>query len=123
MERWTANQYRTWAKSKTVSKYRNQKCGIDGLKFDSKRELNRFRELKILERSGEISYLQLQPEFILQEKLPGIRAIKYRADFMYHELGSNHVVVEDVKGMKTQVYLLKKKLFMAKYPEYDFREV
>ncbi len=108
------------------SKYGARKTVIDGITFDSKREANRYQELKLLEQAGEISYLELQPSFILQEsfKYQGktIRAITYKADFAYHELASNAVVVEDVKGMETEVFRIKRKLFLSKYGEtYDFR--
>ena len=53
---------------KGYSKYRNKKTELDGIAFDSKREAERYAELKLLERAGEISYLQLQPEVILQDK-------------------------------------------------------
>lgn len=48
------------------NKYGNIKTVIDGIKFDSKRESERYLELKLLEKAGEISDLKLQPRFILQ---------------------------------------------------------
>ena len=96
------------------SKFRNKKTVIDGLKFDSKKEANRWLVLKMLERSGEISNLQRQVPFVLLEKEQGfngetLRQMKYIADFVYNDKrGNRHV--EDVKGVRTDVYKIKKRL-------------
>ncbi|WP_101773179.1 DUF1064 domain-containing protein [Peptostreptococcus faecalis] len=107
------------------SKYGNKKVEIDGIKFDSRKEANRYAELKLLERCGDITELELQPRFLLQDKFKHngktIRKIEYVADFMYVRAGT--IYVEDVKGMKTDVYSLKKKLFLKKYSEYIFKEI
>lgn len=108
----------------TRSKYRNVKKIINGIKFDSKKEAQRYLILQANEINGHISNLELQPEFILQDKFKylgkTIRAIKYKADFKYIENGIE--IVEDVKGMKTSVYKLKKKLLLYKYPDINFIE-
>jgi len=108
-----------------MNKYKNKKCSFDGYKFDSKKEMNRYLQLKLLQRGGKISDLTLQPSYMLQEsfKINGktIRAIKYVADFKYIENGV--VVVEDVKGCLTDVYKIKKKLFLHKYFDLEFREI
>lgn len=100
-----------------MNKYRNKKVKCDGIMFDSIAEMHRYCELKILQRSGIITDLQLQPTFILQDKFTKngttYRAIKYKADFMYKENGQT--IVEDVKGFKTKEFLIKQKLFEAKY--------
>ena len=96
---------------------------LDGITFDSKAEMNRYAELKMLERAGVIEGLELQPKFILQDAVDGRRAITYFADFGYREKGKPRRVIEDVKGHKTEVYRLKKKLLLAKYPDIDFREI
>ena len=101
-------------------KYKNQKTEIDGIKFDSLKESRRYIELRTLQRTGVISDLalqvkyELQPSFKINNKT--IRAITYIADFTYYENGK--LVVEDVKASKkytTEVYKLKKKMFMYKY--------
>lgn len=99
---------------------------IDGIVFDSKREAWRYMELKALERAGSIGNIELQPEF---ELIPTFeydgkkeRAVKYRADFRYRHR-SGGVIVEDVKGHKTEVYRIKRKLLLHKYPDINFREV
>jgi len=97
----------------------------DGKIFDSKKEAERYLELKMLERAGVISNLILQPKFLLQEsfKYKGKtqRAIFYIADFEYIKDGKR--IAEDVKGVKTEVYKLKKKLFLKKYPQVEFKEI
>ena len=105
-------------------KYNAKLVEFDGFKFASKKELKRYLELKQLERAGVISNLILQPKFLLQESFKrkeNHRAIFYIADFEYIENGKR--VVEDVKGVKTDVYQLKKKLFLKKYPQVVFREL
>lgn len=96
-----------------MSKYRNIKTTIDGITFDSRKEADRYCELKLLQRAGEITDLELQVPFTLIPafSLNGKKhtAIKYVADFVYRRGGKR--VVEDVKGMRTDVYKLKKKLF------------
>lgn len=103
---------------KHTNKYNNKKVYADGIKFDSMKEAKRYRELKLLERAGDIFGLSLQVPYILQDsyKLNGhnVRSIKYIADFVYYDKdGKMHV--EDVKGMKTDVYRLKKKMIGYKY--------
>ena len=85
--------------------------------FDSKKEANYYTKLKILRDVGNISDLELQKKFILQDKfiLNGktYRAITYIADFVYKDDKGMHVV--DTKGYRTEVYKIKKKLFMKKF--------
>lgn len=107
-------------------KYNNRKVEIDGIKFDSKREARRYQELKLLERNGNISALELQPRFELLSKYrngagKAIRKMEYVADFKYIQDGQ--VIIEDTKGFKTKDYLLKKKLFEKKYYPLVIREI
>ncbi len=110
-----------------MRKYRNQPTIVDGIKFDSRAESARYLLLRVLERAGQIRDLELQPEFILQEGFrkngKAIRAIKYVADFRYYDNAKQKEVIEDVKGKKTSVYQLKKKLFEKRYPELEITEV
>ena len=111
----------------TESKYSNKKVNIDGITFDSMKEANRYRELKLLEKVGEISNLELQPVYVLQEsfkyKGKNIRAIKYIGDFEYVDSKTGNKVLEDTKGFKTKDYLIKVKLLKNKYTDIDFREL
>lgn len=103
--------------NKNWSKYKNKKVVVDNILFDSKKEANYYTKLKILRDAGKISGLRLQEKFILQPsfKLNGktYRAITYIADFVYKDDKGVHVV--DTKGYRTEVYKIKKKLFMKKY--------
>lgn len=110
-----------------MSKYNARKTTIDGVTFDSIREATYYCELKLRQHAGEFKEFSLQPEFILLEAFSDSadnrhRAIKYKADFLLHHADGSMVVV-DVKGVRTREYAIKKKLFLAKYPEYKFMEV
>ena len=106
-----------------MNKYSNRKVVVDGKIFDSKIEANRYIELKLLEKAGEISNLQLQPRFLLQEAFrkngKSYRKIEYVADFMYLQNGK--YIVEDVKGMQTEVFKLKHKIFEKMYPDLELK--
>lgn len=111
-----------------MNKYFNKKVIVDGIKFDSKKEAKRFQELMILKKSGLIKELELQPVFELQEpytnnKGEKVRAITYKADFIYFDIHLDRYIVEDVKGYKTDVYKLKKKLFEYQYPNLTIEEI
>lgn len=100
------------------TKYGNTKVIVDGIKFDSKRESRRYLDLKLLERAGEIENLQLQVPILMQGQLgpiktPTGRQARYVADFTYTETKTGLFVVEDSKGMRTDVYLLKKAILAA----------
>lgn len=108
-------------------KYHNKKTTVDGITFDSKAEAARYCELKLLEKSGYISDLKLQPEF---ELIPAFskngkryRKTVYKADFCYVDRKTGKTLVEDVKGVKTQVYAMKKKLFEYRFPDLELTEV
>ena len=108
-------------------KYHSKKTTIDGITFDSKKEANRYCELKLLEKAGKIKDLSLQHQFILQPSFKkngkSIRAITYIADFVYFDLERMKNVVEDVKGYKTKEYILKRKMFEYKFPDLTIVEV
>lgn len=95
------------------SKYNAIKTEVDGRVFASRREARRYEELVILEKAGEISGLVCQPNFRITVNEKHI--CNYIADFQYTDEIKDELVVEDVKGMKTPVYKLKKKLFEALY--------
>ncbi len=107
-------------------KYGAVKTTVDGITFDSKLEASRYSELKLLERAGVITDLELQPRFLLQEPCMyfGKRVLKmeYVADFKYKN-SDGQVIVEDAKGVRTEAYKLKCKLFYKRYPEILLVEV
>ena len=102
-----------------MSKYHSRKTEIDGIIFDSKKEANRYCELKLMERAGEITDLRRQVRYEINQpyEIAGkkIRGIYYVADFVYYDNETGEPIVEDVKGMRTDVYKIKKKLFESKY--------
>lgn len=98
-----------------MNKYRNKKVCYNGITFDSKKEACRYSELLLLERAGVITDLQMQVPFVLipSQRINGRvveRECKYIADFVYTENGKK--VVEDTKGMKTDKYIIKRKLML-----------
>jgi hypothetical protein len=95
------------------TKYRAVATTVDGIRFASKKEAARYGELKLLERAGHIDRLELQPAY--QLVVDGIKVGVYKADFRYRDKRSGYFVVEDVKGVRTPVYKLKKKLVEALY--------
>ena len=108
-------------------KYKNEKVLFDGIKFDSKKEARRYQELKWLEKAKEITELRLQVPFELQPsfKKDGktYRKVEYIADFTYFDIKQDKYIVEDTKGFKTDVYMLKKKIFEYKYPHLTIKEI
>jgi hypothetical protein len=119
----------TWAKQlqgkPEVSKYRARRTIIEGHRFDSHAEAMRYCQLKLMQEGGAITDLACQTPFTLQDGFihqgKRIMAITYYSDFTYREGG--HLVAEDVKGVRTQVYLIKRKMLLKRYPDLDFREV
>lgn len=101
--------------AKKRHKYNAVKTVVDGITFASKAEARRYAELKLLERAGEISELDIQHEFKLYAK--DILLGKYIADFSYirHDNDRYRCVHEDVKGMKTPLYRWKKRHVEAQY--------
>lgn len=106
-----------------MNKYHNKATVKDGRVFDSKKEAGRYIELTLLEKAGAIEGLELQKPFELIPKNGPERAVKYIADFYYFDKEKNTFVCEDVKGMRTQSYVIKRKLFKFRYPDILFREV
>ncbi len=92
---------------------------MDGILFASKMEMDRYSQLKLLEKAGEIRDLQLQPRFELQPAFERngkhYQAITYVGDFAYHDCQTKKRVVEDVKGFSTPVFLIKQRLFHFKH--------
>lgn len=100
-----------------ASKYRARKTTVDGITFDSRKEADRYLVLKGMEDDGSIEDLRRQvryelvPAFDVDDR--HYRPVYYVADFVYVEDGKE--VVEDVKGVRTDVYKLKSKLFARRY--------
>ena len=105
-----------------MTKYRAKPITIDGIRFASTKEGKRYTELKLLERAGEISRLELQPRYDIT--INGVKVCTYVGDFRYMTKAS--VVLEDVKSpatAKLPLYRLKRKLVEALYPGVVIKEV
>ena len=91
--------------------------------FDSAKEARRYSQLLMLQKAGRIEYLRTQVKFDLIPTMKHgektLRKIVYIADFVYRD--GCVTVVEDSKGFKTDVFKLKLRLFLQKYPSYEFR--
>jgi hypothetical protein len=95
------------------SKYGAAPTLVDGIRFASQAEARRYGHLRMLERAGTIVDLELQPRFPLL--INAIKVATYVADFRYRFAGVALPVVEDVKGVQTAIYKLKKKMLLAQH--------
>lgn len=119
--------------AKKKSKYNNVWTEVGDKKFQSIKEANRYSELLILEKAGEIYDLKCQVPYVVSDAVEWIgenktlSKIKYILDFEYkiksYRPKGFRVVVEDVKGAKLRIYILKRSLFLNRYPEIHFKEV
>lgn len=118
-----------------MAKYHNTKITIDGIQFDSKREAQRYQQLKLMEKAGVICDLKRQVKYKLipAQYIDGKcveRPVTYTSDFEYYVLKPypgrtvmvgpdaktiGQHVVEDVKGMRTPDYVIRRKLMLYKY--------
>jgi hypothetical protein len=132
-----------------MSKYHNVKQKTDGITFDSKREADYYHTLKIFKMAGEIIEIELQPKFILQPgfwkckkcniiwgedelkrgtctfcktKMPKTSAITYSADFCV-TYKDGHIEIIDVKGIETEAFKIKRKLFEFKHPHLSLKTI
>jgi hypothetical protein len=101
------------------SKYGSRRTTVDGVTFDSAKEATRWGELVMMQKAGHISGLRRQVSYDLV--VNGHKVATYRADFVYAD-ASGLDVVEDVKGFRTPVYRLKRRLMLACHGA-DVREV
>ncbi len=90
-----------------MNKYGAKRVGA----YDSKKEARRAQELALLQQAGLIAGLEHHPVFSID--VAGIHICRYEADFRYQDKESGRVIIEDVKGMRTEIYKLKKKLVLA----------
>lgn len=104
-------------KKPKLGKYNAKGRHVDGHWFASGAEADRYELLKEMVEDGKISRLELQPTYPIQ--IDGHPICTYRADFRYFKHEPNGavqaIIVEDVKGMRTEIYMLKKKLVEAKH--------
>lgn len=104
--------------SQIKPKYRNKKTKVDGIYFDSTKESEYYLVLKVWLKAKEILGFALQPKFLLQDGNEEMEPIYYIADFLVIQSNGTSEIW-DVKASEdytTDVYKLKKKMFMARYP-------
>lgn len=114
------------------SKYGSKKVTVNGVEFASKKEAKRYGELLLLQKAGKVSSLETQVKFVLvppqYETFPRYsqktgkrlkdgkrcveQAVTYYADFVYTDTATGEMVVEDTKGMRTEKYIIKRKLML-----------
>ena len=113
----------------SYQKFGNKPTIVDGIKFQSRLEADRFVQLRLLEKADEITALVLQPEFqilrgfINPDTGEKTRSRFYVGDFQYIDNATNKMIVEDTKGMETPEFRLKWDLVKSLYPQYEFRKV
>lgn len=95
------------------SKFHAKPTLVDNIRFASKRESERYKDLKLAEQSGSIEDLKLQPRFDFPV------GFRYTADFRYMQNGKE--VIEDVKGFMTRDAALRIKCFRYFYPALELR--
>lgn len=130
--RWSEEEYKDFINKKVgqakpkKSKYNNKITYVDGIRFDSKREAEYYKQLLLLQKIGEVKEIELQPKFTLLEtfRKNGVthRSITYKADFKV-TYKDNKVEIIDVKGAETQVFKIKRKLFEHQFPHLSLKIV
>jgi hypothetical protein len=102
------------------SKYNSKRIHVDGVLFDSKKEADYYGDLKLQLKAGAIKGFCRQPEFILTAGFGNRKPVTYKADFIVFNLDGTADVI-DVKGVETEVFKIKKKLFADKFPELELK--
>ena len=103
----------------TKNKFGAKKTQVGDITFDSKAEARRYGDLVLLQKAGHITALELQVPFILapQVRFEGASrakpALKYVADFAYQEAETGRTIVEDVKGVLTDAFQIKRHLMLS----------
>ncbi len=116
-----SNTYKDILGGYAKTKYKSVGTTEDGIKFASKKEVARYRVLKLEQKAGEIRGLRTHVRYPIV--VNGVQVCEYECDFEYERMNGNYgdgvmrplwkKVVEDVKGYRTDVYKLKKKLMRA----------
>lgn len=132
---WTEKDYDEYLKGKKPkvkiqmpkkSKYGNKKTKVDGILFDSKKEADYYCDLMYLKKAGEVTKIELQPKYLLQEGFTKNgkkhQEINYIADFKV-TYSDGKVEIIDVKGKRTEVFNIKLKLFEYRYKDLELKIV
>ena len=123
-EHLSASQFKEYTGIKR--KYNNKRIEIDGYTFDSRLEADFYLRLKPLVKAGKIKELKIHPRYLLQKGFTKngkhFNPIYYVADFEV-TYDDGVTVIYDTKGMRTEVYKIKKKLFEYRYKDKTIVEV
>lgn len=117
-----------WMKKKG-NKFGAMKTTVDGIVFHSKREAEYYGQLKMMKRAGKISSFERQISFPLYAMWGGNTPDESRkignhiVDFVVVDIMSGQKEVHEVKGMETDVWKLKKKIFEANYPHIPYKVI
>jgi hypothetical protein len=123
---WTEQEFAEYQKNlgiepeKNKPKYHNNKVIVDGIYFDSQLEADKYSDLKLQLKMGTISGFCRQTEFILQEGFGLTKPITYLADFIVFNSDGTFEII-DTKGFYTEIFKIKHKLFMAKFPRLELK--
>lgn len=110
-----------------MTKYNSKQTIVNGIKFPSILEADRYQQLLLLLRAGEIANLKLQVEFVINQAYTDaetgerMRSVVYIADFVYFDMRTKRTVIEDTKGIETAVFRNKWRQIKELYPQYDRR--
>lgn len=128
MVRWTEEEYEAYKakqhgqkmdqanKTTKLHKFGAKPTWVDGIWFPSKKEAARYSDLKLLWMSGAVLYFDCQVAFELNEvNVDGDKPVIYYLDFLV-TWDDGSITFEDVKGMRTKEYKIKKRLFESMYP-------
>ena len=111
----------------TMTKYNSKQTIVNGIKFPSILEADRYSQLILMLRAGEITNLKLQVEFVINQAYTDaetgerMRSVVYVADFVYFDMRTKRTVIEDTKGIETAVFRNKWRQIKELYPQYDRR--
>ena len=107
--RLSSQEYRAQTSKPKRNKYGAKRTVIDGVLFDSKAEATYYTALKMREKAGEVSAVELQRPFSLLGP-KGELICTYKADFCFWDHKADRFRVVDVKGVETSVFKLKRKM-------------
>lgn len=127
----TQGRYGEDGNEKKPNKFHNIPTDYDDCHFESQKEAQRYVELRLLVRIGDIKDLRVHPKYVLQEAFKGadgkvVREIYHKPDFSYTVCETGEMCVEDVKGgtaTQTRNWKNKYKLFLKRYPNITYKVV
>lgn len=108
-ERLSSKEYQAQSSKPKRNKYGAKRTVVDGILFDSKAEASYYSMLKMREKAGDVSAVELQRPFSLIGP-KGELICTYKADFCFWDHKADKFRVVDVKGVETAIFKLKRKM-------------